>query len=133
MLQIVEWNKIVLDGITIPIKLNKFGNIIKSIGVNRGGNVIEAFNLPVKGNRVDASKLTEKVSGSYPIPLGSGENVKKKISVPANGLGYVVPSTKKASLPIIKLMSRLLIPNRIRWNTTGTIALYSERPVLANV
>lgn len=132
VLQLVEENKIVLDQYCFEIKLTKFSNIIKSMGVNRGGDIIEAFNLPVKGNRVDHSKLTRKVPGSYPMLLGSGEDVKRKISVPINTIGYVIPSTGKAD-HIIGLMSRLLIPNRIRWNTTGTLALYSERLLLANV
>jgi hypothetical protein len=30
-------------------------------------------------------------------------------------------------------MSHFFVPNRIWWNTTGVLALYSERPLLANV
>jgi hypothetical protein len=92
------------------------------MGVNRGGDVIEAFNLPVKGNRVDPSKLMHKLPGSYPILLGSAEDIKRKISVPVDAIAYVVPSTDKANR-IINLMSRLFVPNRIRWNTTGTLGL----------
>jgi hypothetical protein len=77
-----------------------------------------SFNLPVKGNRVVRSKLITEVPGSYPMLVGTEENIKRKISVPLNTLGYVVPYTSKANR-IINLMSRLFIPDRIRWDTSN--------------
>jgi hypothetical protein len=130
--KIIEEELIVLGDYKLKIRLIKFGKIIKRIGINRGGDLIKAFNLSVKGNRVDISNLRNKIPGSYPIVIGNSEDLKQKISFPTDKTCYVVPSNDQG-YRISNYMSRLLIPNRIRWNTTSVLALYSDKPILANV
>jgi hypothetical protein len=130
ILTLIAEEQIQIKDQRIPVKLTKFTDLIKTIGINRRGYMIEAFGLPVQGAKVDCSKLTLKVPGSYPMLCGGGGDLRKHMSVNANT--FVLPAMKLAD-KIIPLMSRLIIPYRIRWNTARVIAMCSEKPILSNM
>ncbi|MGC9113428.1 MAG: hypothetical protein ACP5H1_08440, partial [Acidilobus sp.] len=115
---------------SIEIPVTYFGNLIGDMGVNRGGDIIEAFNLPKKGSRVDCGSLPKSpLSGSVPMLCGGEEESRRSMLVSPNA--WVTGRGPKAER-IVRLRSRLLVPDRIRWNTWRTIAVYSDEPLIAN-
>jgi hypothetical protein len=117
----------VLDGniFTTKIPMIRLGEIAK-IGIDR-----HQFN--------DVFKIvSEGTLGSYPAVYGGEEEIRLQMLVEPNAC--VVPNGKKTykeSRPGEKLFdefsSTLLVPNRIRVNTTHVIAMCSIKPVLSNI
>jgi len=101
---------------TLP--LTKLDELISTIGINRcelGNN----FN-----------KVGNKVSGALRILQGGGEENRKKMSISPNQ--NVIP-TKRGEKIFRKKAGYLLVPDRIRWDTTHTVSLLSEEKTLGNM
>ncbi|MFX1519962.1 MAG: hypothetical protein ACFFCD_08575 [Promethearchaeota archaeon] len=98
--------------------LTKLDQLISTIGINRcelGNN----FN-----------KVGNKVSGALEILLGGGEENRKKMSISPNQ--YVLP-IKRGKRIFQDKAGYLLVPDRIRWDTTHAISLFSEEKILGNM
>jgi hypothetical protein len=130
ILKLMEDGEITIGKQTVRLNLVRFGSMIQSIGVNRGGDIIEAFNLEVRGGRVQRTKLAKKLPGSKRMLVGGEEELRNKLEVRSNA--WVIGNGTNKAEAIISLMSRLLVPDRIRWNTTGVISLRSPERVVAN-
>jgi len=67
----------------------------------------------------------------YPVVYSGAEGVRLRILVEPNA--YAAPKAPCAAELFSKYSSRLLLPDRIWWDTTHAIALYSTKPTLSNV
>ncbi|MHB1908338.1 MAG: DNA methyltransferase family protein [Nitrososphaerales archaeon] len=130
ILKLIEDGEIGIGKQIIKLDLVRFGSMIRGMGVNRGGDIIEAFNLEVSGGRVKRAKLAKRLPGSKRMLVGGEEELRDKLEVRSNG--WVIGNNTNKAKMIIGLMSRLLVPDRIRWNTTGVISLRSSERLVAN-
>jgi hypothetical protein len=103
--------------IKIQIPLTYLNDIITSIGIDR-----HYFNDNFKA-------VSTKTP--YPIVHSGEESVRTSMLVKPNAFAY--PKTDKAKQLFEKYAGRVLVPNRIWWDTAHVIALYSTEPVLANI
>ena len=101
----------------IKILITRFNNLIDMIGIDR-----RQFH--------DHFKIVEK-STPYPVVYGGGEEIRKKMLVQYNA--YAIPKTDKGKDIFRNYRGKILVPDRIRWNTAHVIALYSQEPVLSNI
>ncbi|MEM2261617.1 MAG: hypothetical protein ABIM42_05890 [candidate division WOR-3 bacterium] len=62
---------------------------------------------------------------------GSGKEVAKTIEISPNA--YVPDATNRKAERIKSLRTKLLVPNRIRWNTFHAVAHLVTEPVISNV
>jgi hypothetical protein len=100
------------------LSLTKLDELISTIGINRcelGNN----FN-----------KVASNVYGSLKILQGGGEENRKKMSIAPNQ--FVLP-TKRGERIFQEKAGYLLVPDRIRWNTTHTVSLLSTDKTLGNM
>ena len=98
--------------------ITKLDELISTIGINRcelGNN----FN-----------KVGNKVSGALRILHGGGEENRKKMSITPNQ--YALP-TKRGKSIFQQKAGHLLVPDRIRWDTTHVISLLSKEKTLGNM
>jgi len=112
-----EGDTIIDERIELSIPLIRFNSVISEIGV-------------------DAHQFHDHFSvvnteTAYPVIYGGGEDVRKKMTVKPNA--HAAGKTERADEIFRKYASRLLVPDRIWWDTAHVIALYSEVPVLANI
>ncbi|MGC8569664.1 MAG: hypothetical protein ACP5LW_06650, partial [Nitrososphaeria archaeon] len=127
---VISDGKIRLCDASIGMPVTYFNNLIEDMGVNRGGDIIEAFNLPRRGNRVECGSLSkDPIPGSVPMLCSGEEWLRKTMLIKPNA--WVVGNGPKAER-IIRLRSRLLVSDRIRWDTWRLIAVYSDEPLIAN-
>jgi len=112
------------------VPMTTFDELIEDMGVNRREEMIEAFNLPVRGARVDCERLRNPKSGSIPMLCGGEKEVRKTMSVKPNA--WVKDTGNRKAERIKKLASNLLVPDRIRWTTWMSTAVYSDEPLIAN-
>jgi len=113
---------------------------------------LESEEVPVGGRvvRVPLTRLTHLVSrlgvsspqfhscfrvvgglAEYPVVYGGAEGVRLRILVEPNA--YAVPRAPCAAELFSKYSSRLLLPDRIWWDTAHALALCSPTPTLSNV
>lgn len=124
-LNILKYTKKLLKGNitigekTINIPLNKFDNLISSIGIDRH-QVHSSFKFS-----------SEFIPGSIRLLIGGGESQRKKMSINANHFGLPLSDISKSLFD--KYAGILLVPDRIRVNTTHAIAMISTEPVLSNI
>ncbi|MEM1985454.1 MAG: hypothetical protein QXQ24_01800 [Nitrososphaeria archaeon] len=122
----IECDKILsgsIFGVSIPmIKLGE----IATVGIDRH-QFHDIFNVVLKN-----------LSTAYPVIYGGEEKIRMKILTEPNS--RVLPKNKKDKQGEIigeklfkNFSSKLLVPDRIRVNTTHALALYSIEPVLSNV
>jgi hypothetical protein len=104
-------------GRALEIPIAKFGEIIEEIGVDR-----RQFH-----------DMFERAGGETPYPavLGGGEEVRRRMLAPSPG--YIRPKSKRGEGAFRKYSGRVLVPDRIRWDTAHVLAIYSPRPVLSNM
>lgn len=128
---IINNGAIKLCSISVEIPITYFNNLISDMGVNRRGDIIEAFNLPKRGGtRVDCDALSKgPIPNGVPMLCSGEEELRKAMLVKPNA--WVTGSGPKAER-ITRLRSRLLVPDRIRWNTWRVIAVYSDEQLIAN-
>ena len=105
------------ERIELNIPLTRLSNIISEIGVDR-----HQFH--------DHFEVVNSAT-AYPVIYRGEEDVRKKMTVKPNA--YATGKTERAEEVFRKYASRLLVPDRIRWDTAHVISLYSEVPVLANM
>jgi len=102
---------------TLKLHLTRLNDIISTLG-------IDAHQFHDNFSRVD-------IRTPYPIIYGGEEDVRSKMVVRPNS--FASQKTNMADSLFRTYAARVLIPDRIRWNTAHVIALYSEEPVLSNI
>jgi len=117
VLSILEKGSIKIGTHTITIPMIRLNEVITSIGIDRH-QFNDNFNCV-------------GVSTPYPIVYGGGEDVRCRMLVKPNA--FASPKTSKANNVFERYASRVLVPDRIWWDTTHVIALYSKEPLLSNI
>ena len=102
-------------GIRIPI--TRFDELIEKIG-------IDAHQFHDHFRAVQART-------AYPVVHGGGEEVRSKMIVRLNS--YAEPRTNRADSIFRDFAGRILVPDRIWWETAHVTALYSTTPTLSNI
>ena len=115
ILNFLDYGELPYVKVTVP--LIWFNNLIDSIGIDR-----HQFNDNFKPVSVETP---------YPIIHGGEEELRVKMVVRHNAYGY--PKKNEAKSIFESYSGRILVPNRIRWNTAHVIALYSKEPLLSNI
>ena len=105
------------QSIKARIPTTRFITLIEKIGIDR-----HEFN--------DHFRVV-RVRTAYPVVHGGGEEVRIRMIVRPNS--YAEPKKGRADSIFRDYTGRVLVPNRIRWNTAHTTALYSTTPVLSNI
>jgi len=98
--------------------ITKFDELISTIGINRcelGNN----FN-----------KVGKKAYGALKILYGGGEEKRKRMGISPNQ--YALP-IKRGERIFQQKAGHLLVPDRIRWDTTHAISLLSEEKTFGNM
>jgi hypothetical protein len=103
--------------IKIKIPLTYLNEIIISIGIDR--------------HQYHDNFKTVRTRTPYPLVFGGEESVRSSMLVKPNAYAHLKSDNAKQIYE--KYANRILIPDRIRWNTTHVIALYSTEPVLSNM
>jgi len=103
--------------IKIKIPLTYLNEIIISIGIDR--------------RQYHNNFKTVRTRTPYPIVFSGEESVRSSILVKPNAFAH--PKTDKAIFVFENYASRVLVPDRIWWDTAHVIALYSTEPVLSNM
>ncbi len=103
--------------LTLRLPMTRLGYIAESIGVDR-----HQFH--------GHFKVSGRPTG-YPAVYGGGEDLRARMLVEPNA--YVEPVSRAAAAVYERYASRVLLPDRIWWDTARAIALYSREPVLANM
>ena len=67
----------------------------------------------------------------YPIVYSGEEEVRERMLVEPNM--FADPRTDRARFIFEGYSGKLLLPDRIRWNTAHALALYSRKPTLSNI
>jgi hypothetical protein len=94
------------------------------------------LNEVIKTIGIDAHQFHDHFSPTssetpYPIIHGGEEEIRRRMLVKHNRCAH--PKTDKAKQLFEEYCGRVLIPDRIWWDTAHVIALFSERPVLSNI
>jgi hypothetical protein len=94
------------------------------------------LNEVIKTIGIDAHQFHDHFSPTsaetpYPIIHGGGEEIRRRMLIEHNQ--YAHPKTDKAKQLFEEYSSRVLVPDRIWWDTAHVIALYSEKPLLSNI
>jgi hypothetical protein len=103
--------------VKIQIPLTYLNNIIIGIGIDRRQY---RDNFDTKDTRTP-----------YPVVYGGEESVRTSMLVKPDAFAH--PKSDKAKQVYEKHASRVLVPDRIRWNTAHAIALYCKEPVISNI
>jgi hypothetical protein len=101
----------------VKVPLMWFNNLMDSMG-------IDAHQFHDHFKPVD-------VETPYPIVHGGEEELRMKMLVRPNAYAY--PKTNRAGSIFRSYSGRVLVPDRIRWDTAHVIALYSREPLLSNI
>lgn len=115
--QLLESGRIEVGVSSVKVPLTVFNSVISSIGIDR-------HQFHDHFERVS-------VRTPYPVIYGGEESVRKKMLVQPNA--YASPKTDRAGSIFRARSGRVLVPDRIWWDTAHVIALYSETPVLSNI
>lgn len=104
-------------GVRVSIPVVLFNDIINTLGI-----VVHQFH--------DYFKLVDTPT-PYPIIHGGGEEVRRKMLVQPNA--YAFPMSDRARELFMRFSGRVLVPDRIRWDTAHVVAMLSQVPVLSNI
>jgi hypothetical protein len=115
ILNLLDYGELPYVKTTVP--LTWFNNLIDSMG-------IDAHQFHDHFKRVGTET-------SYPIVYGGKEETRIKMSVRFNAYAY--PRTDRAKSIFGSYSGRVLVPDRIWWDTAHVIALYSREPLLSNI
>jgi len=105
------------DIIRFQIPLTYLNNIITSIGIDR--------------HQYNDNFETVRTQTPYPVVHGGEESLRTSMLVKPNAFAY--PKTDKAKQVFEKYASRVLVPDRIWWDTAHVIGLYCTEPVISNI
>jgi hypothetical protein len=72
-----------------------------------------------------------RVQTPFPVVYGGGEEVRQRMLVEPNM--FADPRTSRARSIFEEYSGRVLLPDRIWWDTARALALYSRRPTLSNM
>jgi hypothetical protein len=103
--------------IKVQIPLTYLNEIIASIGID--------------AHQYHDNFRTVTTQTPYPVVHGGEESVRTSMLVRPNAFAY--PKTNKASKIFENNASKVLVPDRIWWDTAHVIALYSKEPVISNI
>jgi hypothetical protein len=103
--------------IKIQIPLTYLNNIITSIGIDR--------------HQYHDNFKTVATQTPYPVIHGGEESLRTSMLVKPNAFAH--PKSDKAKQVYEKHASKVLVPDRIRWDTAHAIALYCREPVISNI
>ncbi|MCE4610590.1 MAG: hypothetical protein F7B17_01300 [Desulfurococcales archaeon] len=106
-----------LEGLRLQVEVRELGDLVDGIGVDRR-QFHENFKV------VDTPT-------PYPVLYGGGEDVRRRLIVGPNK--HVYPKRREAEQLYSRYAARLLLPDRIWWDTTGVVAVYSTSPILSNI
>ena len=101
----------------IKIPITRLNSILYSLGIDRH-QFHDYFKL--------ASTRTP-----YPVIYGGKEAVRRRMCIRPNAYAFLKNS--RADFIFKRFAGRILLPDRIWWDTAHVIALYSEEPVLSNI
>ncbi len=104
-----------LDSTSVKIPIARLGDIASSIGVDR-----HQFH--------DEFKPSPR--GWLPGLLGGGEELRSRMMVKPNTM---LEARRRGEEIFGRHAGRVLLPDRIRWNTAHAVSLYSTTPLLANM
>jgi hypothetical protein len=119
-MDLINNNEIKLGGSKIQVPMARLNDIIISIGIDRH-QYHNLFNV----------STAPRSDYPYPVLHGGEEVVRRRMIVKPNA--YAQPKESRASEIYRNLSGSVLLPDRVRWNTTHVSALYSETPVLSNI
>ena len=100
------------------LPLTKLDELISTIGINRCE----------LGNNYD--NVNKKVAGAFKILHGGGEENRRTMNISPNQ--YSLPKNRGEKI-FKEKAGKLLVPDRIRWDTTHAISLLSEERTLGNM
>jgi len=101
----------------IKLPLTRLNNILSTLGIDR-------HQFHDHFNRVS-------IRTPYPIVHGGEEDVRFRMVVRPNA--FASPKTSRADEIFRRYATRILVPDRIRWDTAHVVALYCVEPVISNI
>jgi hypothetical protein len=119
-MDLINNNEIKLGGTKIQVPITRLNDIIISIGID-AHQYHDLFNV----------STAPRSDYPYPVLHGGGEEVRRTMIVKPNA--YAQAKKSRASEIYRDLSGTVLLPDRVRWNTTHALALYSETPALSNI
>jgi hypothetical protein len=119
-MDLINNNEIKLGGTKIQVPMTRLNDIIISIGID-AHQYHDLFNV----------STAPRPDYPYPVLHGGGEEVRRNMIVKPNA--YAQAKESRASEIYRNFSGSVLLPDRVRWNTTHVSALYSETPVLSNI
>jgi len=114
-LHLLESGELPYVGVRVP--LTWFNDVVAAMGIDPT-EYHEHFSLV-------------KVVTPYPVVHGGEETVRLRILVEPNV--YAHPKTSKAGSIFERYSGRVLVPDRIWWDTAHVVSMYSRVPVLSNI
>jgi len=109
-----------LGGTKVQVPIAFLNEIIVSMGID-AHQYHDYFNI----------STVPRPDYPYPVLHGGGEEVRSSMIVKSNA--YAQPKVSKANEAYGRYRGRVLLPDRVRWDTMHVSALYSETPILANI
>jgi len=103
--------------IKIQIPLTYLNNIITSIGID--------------SHQYHDNFKTVATQTPYPVIHGGEESLRTSMLVKPNAFAH--PKSDKAKQVYEKHASKVLVPDRIWWDTAHVIALYCTEPIISNI
>jgi hypothetical protein len=116
-LRFLETGEVAVGGEAIRVPLTRFTYLIDRLGVSspQFHSCFEVVEGPTE----------------YPVLYSGTEGVRLRILVEPNA--YAVPRAPCAGELYSRYSSRLLLPDRVWWDTAHAVVLYSTRPTVSNV
>ena len=116
-LSFLESGELPVVGRTVRVPLTRFTHLISKLGVSspQFHSCFEVVDRPTE----------------YPVVYSGAEEVRLKILVEPNA--YATPKAPCATELYSRYSSRLLLPDRIWWDTAHALVLYSSKPTISNV
>jgi hypothetical protein len=132
-----NWNRFVAtsDPELLDVVMKLFNGVVE-VGGHRIEIPITRLNDILLSISIDRHQFHDNFSSvstatPYPIVYGGEEKVRKRMLIKPNA--YAHPKTDRARDIFRDHCGKVLVPDRIRWNTAHIIALYSTEPVLSNI
>jgi len=104
----------------VQVPITPLNDIIINIGIDRH-QYHDYFNI----------NTVPRPDYPYLVLHGGGEEVRSSMITKPNA--YAQAKVSKANEAYRRYSGRVLLPDRVRWNTMHVSALYSETPVLSNI
>ena len=114
-LSLISKGTIRLGSVTVRIPVARLGGVARSIGVDR-----HQFHDEFKPSS----------GAGLPGLFGGGEDIRARMVVEPNVSLRAGPRGEEL---FHRYAGRVLVPDRIRWDTAHVVALYSQTPLLANM